>query len=418
MSFLDKYKPVFAPEVEAGSEPDAGTTPPPSTGNENQQPDGPGSGRSRLRQDLERGFADARKAVTVKRDQESGKFKKGDQVGSRLSNLPDSGGGQAPQEAEDNQVNVGVDNQVNDEGEVGAAPEGWAAEAKELWAQLPPTVRAAVLKREEDGEKGVKALKAKYAELDQILGPRAQVIQSYGKTPAQAVDQLFAWFDALGANPDVAFPALAKSFGYDLRRLMPRPQQRPQAQQQQPGNQQPANAQGQPQEGQQPLIDPRVQSWLQQQFGGLQQRYQQLESQLQANNQAKTEEALAIWSKDKPHYEDVRERMAYLIGSGAVPLKDGKVDLDGAYDAAVWSMPEVRAKIVAEQNRAAAAAAKAKQEAERKAQAEQAEKARRAATSVPISAPGLPAQQANGQTRKGKSVKETLMEAIETHREQ
>ena len=114
------------------------------------------------------------------------------------------------------------------------APEGWSAEAKATWAELPPEVQAAVAKREVDTAKGVEALKAKYGELDQVLQPRMDVIRRHGHTPAQAVNQLFAWFEALSGNPLVAFPALANSFRFDLRSipgLIQQQQAQPQQQQ-------------------------------------------------------------------------------------------------------------------------------------------------------------------------------------------
>ena len=114
------------------------------------------------------------------------------------------------------------------------APAAWTKEAKEVWAQLPPAVQAAVVKREADVQKGVDELKQRYTDLDQALAPHVQAIRQHGHTPAQAVHQMFSWFQALTANPDAAFPALIKSFNYDPRRLVPQ-QQPAAAQPAQPG---------------------------------------------------------------------------------------------------------------------------------------------------------------------------------------
>ena len=69
--------------------------------------------------------------------------------------------------------------------------------------------------------------------------------------------------------------------------------------------------------------------------------------------------------------------MASGIASGAVPLKNGAVDLDGAYQFASAADPEIREQLYAERSAA-----------ERKAQREQAERARRAGSSLGGAAPG------------------------------
>src|SRR4051812_35214227 len=79
--FVDKYKPVFAPEVEGGtSEPDIGGTAPPAETTERS--DGPGSGRSDIRKSLEKGFEDAR--TREETDTRTKQTKQPDRVGQRL----------------------------------------------------------------------------------------------------------------------------------------------------------------------------------------------------------------------------------------------------------------------------------------------------------------------------------------------
>jgi len=46
------------------------------------------------------------------------------------------------------------------------------------------------------------------------------MIRQFGKTPGQAVGQLFSWFDALAKNPDEAFPALIKSYKYNPDQML------------------------------------------------------------------------------------------------------------------------------------------------------------------------------------------------------
>lgn len=388
-------------QVEVGTE--APVAPPPL----NEAPaDGPGSGRGRIRQELEKSVESVRKT---------------EQPAARKP--PVRAARQMQEEA------AAVEGEAA-EGEVEAqeavtqhkVPDGWAKEAKAEWENLPPAVQAAVEKRELDMAKGVEDLKKRQAEIDQVLQPRLDMIRRHGHTPAQAVNQLFAWFEALGTNPQVAFPALAQSYKFDLRSipgLIPQQQQVPQPGQQQVP--QPGQQPGAPGAEAQPAGDvpPSVQRYiddLNRKMEALQQGFSnqlgQLSTSFQQQSQAKTEEILGNWSKDKPYFEDVRKMMAHMISSGAVaPLPNGAADLDSAYDRAIWAIPEVREKILADQQKAAADAAKAKAAAERKAQQDQADKARRAqAGSLAGTAPGAPVPPVKG--RKGKTVAESLRDAM------
>lgn len=300
------------------------------------------------------------------------------------------------------------------------APDAFTKEAKAEWAKVPPVVQAAILKREQDMAKGVEELKGKYTELDKAIQPHIEAIRRHGQTPAQAVGQLFAWFQALGANPVVAFPALAKSYGFDFTKIA-QAQGGQQAQGQQGQAQTQGQAQGQPDTSSIPEPVKNYITGLENKISELvnavSQKFGSLENNFQQQAQEKTNETLAIWSKDKPYFEEVRKLMAHFIGSGAVPLKDGKIDLDGAYDMALYAMPEVRAKVLASQKEVEQKAAQAKVAAEKAAQDAAAKKARNAAVSVGGGSPGAAnAQSGQRQRAKGKSVRESLQEAIESNR--
>lgn len=358
-----------------------------------KEQDGPGSGRSDLRRQIEKSVEESRKSAQPA--QKPAKRRAPVSQAEEMRREASTDG-----EAEPEEVEVT---------EVGEAPVGWAADAKSEWANVPPAVQAAVIKREADMARGVQELKKRYEDLDQAIAPRLEAIRRHGQTPAAAVNQLFAWWEALAGNPDQAFPALMQSFNYDPRRIFGQQQQQPQQQyqqQEQVADQQPSQEQWASFINQ--LIEERNKP--------LQEKYSMLEQQLQASNQAKTNEILSTWSRDKPYFEEVRERMAYLIASGAVPaLPNGAADLDRAYDEAVWGIPHVRQKVLADQQRTALEARKAKQAAELKAQQEQAEKARRLSGSLTSAAPGTPGSP--GQPRaKGKSVRESIQDAIMQHR--
>lgn len=403
--FLYENLPFYGPEgVDAGVDAGVETSVAPPL---NEAPvDGPGSGRSTLRKQLESNVEKARgKEPLVERAERTG----GKVTKSRARQEAEEQAG-----AESGQEPAEVVDPVEEEGGVQApqtkAPEGWAKEAKAEWERLPPAVQTAVAKREADMAKGVEDLKGKYTDLDKVLQPRMDIIRKHGHTPAQAVNQMFAWFEALTGNPAVAFPALAQSFKFDLKSI---PGLIAQQEQPKPGAEAAKPADGE--------VPPAVQKYideLKQEIGGLKQgftqQFGQLTNTFAQQSQAKTEEILTNWAKDKPHYEDVRRMMAHLIASQAVPpLPNGAADLDKAYDMAVYAVPEVRVKVLEEQQKAAAEKRKAAQVAEKAAQQEQANKARRAnAGSLVQGAPGnVIAQQ--GAKKKAKSVRESIMEARE-----
>jgi hypothetical protein len=369
----------------------AEVTPPPS---------GPGSGRSELRQQLEKNFETDRKAADAReKPTAKGKAPKRVAGGAELE-APEA----TPEVVEGAEAAPEGEVETKAAAPVAPAPEGFSKEAKAEWAKVPAAVQQAVAKREADMAKGVDELKGKYKDIDQALQPHAEAIRRTGHSPAEAVSQLFAWFQALSTNPVATFPALAKSFGQDLGAIL----QAAQGQQAQPG---------QPQAGD---IPPALQNYindLQAQLGQMKQSFSQeltgLKSTFQQQSEAKTQEILTNWSKDKPHYESVRSLMAQLIQSGAVPLKNGQVDLDGAYDMAVYAMPDVRTQVLSAQQEQVKKEAAAKQAAERKAQQDQADKARKAAVSVGGSAPGAPGTVGGKPTGKRKTVRESLMEARE-----
>lgn len=379
---------VYAQENEAGAEPaevvDQTTE---QGGTEGQEPE-------TLRQQLEKNF-EADKKGTQDTKPEVREKKGGYTSRARQAAAEDTKAAPAAGEAEDQQ---------QQQQQVAPAPEAFSKEAKAEWAKVPAPVQQAILKREQDVTKGVQELKERYADIDRAIAPHMEAIRRHGQTPAAAVNQLFSWFQALASNPKESFPALARSFGWELGQFVPQ-----QAQQQQPQ----AGQEGQPQPQEIPPyvkeMDQKLEMLAQafgQQLQGVQQTFAQ-------QSQAKTQEILDNWSKGKPHFQEVRELMAQLIASGAVPLNNGQVDLDAAYDRAVYAHPDIRAKLIAEMEAAKQKAAADKAETERKAQEAQANKARKAGISVGSGAPGAQNAQSAKKGGKGKSVRESIMEARE-----
>lgn len=366
-------------------------------GQQERRQEGRGSGRTKVRQQLESAAEEARKKSTQQgaRDQQ-GRFQ-----------------AQQGQQQEGQQQDQGQQQQS-------AAPEAWAKEAKAAWGQLPQQVQAAVLKRETDMAAGVENLKKGYKDLDDAIKPYSDAISQYKTTPAAAVKQLFDWMMALtneaselqqGRAPSRnAFAALAKSYGLDPVRLLAHLVQNPGQQQQQP--------QQQVQQGQ-PQLDPNVKAYIDRMFGGFSQGLTQLNTTVQQQSQAKTNEMLAIWAKDKPYFNDVRVVMAQLMTPGAngsapvVPAReDGNADLDKAYELACSINPAVQAKMTEARTAAEAKAKADKEAAEKLAQKQKLEAARKASGSIPISAPGVPGDGKQQGPKRGKSVKESIADAI------
>ena len=405
--FLDKFLPFYGPETEAGLPETAPVTPPPDAGDAGAAEAVPGKPEKlSIRESLKQGFADAAKAAEPPAPK-----------GKKAAAKPPRAADEMRAEAEGTEPAAEALPKDGTETEPPAeikpaiaAPAAWSKEAKEAWAALPEVVQKAALKREEDVQKGVNELKNKYSEIDQAIAPHIDAIRRHGHTPAQAVNQMFAWFQALAGNPDVAFPALLRSFNFDARKLAPataapaQPGPAPAADGKQP--EQPAD-----------VVPPRVQQYidtmsqkLAQLENAFSQQIGQVQNTFQQQSEAKTQEVLMNWAKDKPHFDKVRVLMSQLIASGAVPLRDGRVDLDGAYAKAVRMDDDTWAAEQAAAQKAAATAAAAKAAQEKAAQQAAAEKARKTAVSLSPSAPGS-APMPKG--KKGRSVRESLKDAME-----
>lgn len=307
------------------------------------------------------------------------------------------------------------------------APASLGPEAKAAWANAPKEIKEAFIKREADMQKGVDELKGRYAQIDAALQPHTDALRQMNATPGEAVDRMFLWFKALSGQPTASFPALAQSMGIDWSKLV---EATVQSQQLAPGQQQ--QQQAQPEGEAPPEIPEHLKSYfnqLQQQIVGLTQqfnqvggRFQTMEEQVQQQNAARTAENLSIWSKDKPHFEAVREDMANLLGKGVIPLKpDGQVDLDKAYETAIYFNPTVRALVLAEQQQANQQVQQETAAAATTAQQVQVEKARRAAVSIPSRQPpgagnvGAAVKKKPGQRT---SVRDSLKQAMAELRDQ
>lgn len=262
-------------------------------------------------------------------------------------------------------------------------PDAWKSkELAPVWSGLPQAVQAAITKREADMAKGVESLKTRYQELDGAVAPYRDSIKRFGFTESQAVDQLFKWQMAL-AGPDkvTAFVALMRSHGIDPATIFAA----------NPGPQAASL-----------LNNGEIPPHLLTKINSLEQKVGQFDQHFASQTKSAAEQTVMTWAKDKPHYTAVRQLMGQLIQSGAVPLNNGNVDLDAAYQMAVHANQETRELVAQEQ--------RVKEVADRKAALD---KAKRAASSMRTGAPVPPAQpNGAGKLKRDESVRDSIKNAL------
>lgn len=220
-------------------------------------------------------------------------------------------------------------------------PEGWGDKAKVDWNRLPASVKAEIAARATPQADPLRAVAAEFQ----------QDIAAVGHPPEALFRSLLVAERELRTNPEAAFKWLARSYNFDLSRLLPQ-------------------AAAQPEQAGAP-VDPQLQSVyaeVQALKSQLQETRQLTVAQQQAALQRQQDEAqqeIQGFAKDRPHFEAVRADMALLVREGRAP------DLATAYDMAVWANPQTRTALLQEQ-RAAEQAERAKEAATRAANARKA----------------------------------------------
>jgi len=285
----------------------------------------------------------------------------------------------------------------------------WKAKAKNIWDKLDKEAQQEILNREKEVSQGFAQVSQRLKsleEVEKVLAPRVQTIQQFGVSQAQIVDRLFQWMEALGhPNPAIkanAFKGLAQNFGLDINQLSPRQSEDTQN------------------EDNNSVIDPNnPPPWFEQYTQTVQSEIGTLKQTLDSQKQAAADAFVNNWAKDKKYYGQVRQLMGQLLSSGAIPMKDNQLDLDGAYDAAVKLHPEVSAQMQQEASEKAKADAKAKAAQEARAKAEKLASAKRAGSGIKPGAPFNPVT--NPSKLNGKkpiaSVRDSIKAALEEARE-
>ena len=260
-------------------------------------------------------------------------------------------------------------------------PPGFSPETKAFIEALPADhpLKKDLEKRETEISNGFKKYSddaKRYQELDQVLAPVRPIFQQSGiQSDAQAIRSLLSW-EAAFRNPQTraaAFQSLMQTYQIDPASI--------------------AQSQPSPSTGGQEIPQAAISQYIQpvaQQLQALQGTVQGLEAQRAASE-------IANFSKDKPHFEQVKIRMGELMLAGAAP------SMDQAYQMAIWENPQIREEMI--QKQLNDALEKSKAEAAAKAQ-----QARKAAISPAVMTPAAPAL--NGKER-AKSVRGDILKAID-----
>lgn len=301
------------------------------------------------------------------RDPQTGRFVK--QEGSDDAPPAPKKAAKQEQPPEEGEEDTSDEEDEDDQGDKASAlrpPDRWSKEDKEQFASLPREAQKIVLKREADVERhltkesqAIADLKRHYDSLESILGPRRQELAQYGyQNDAQAIDVLFKHSDFAIRDPAGYVLWFSQHRGVDLAELADRQMQDGYEAHQADAD--PALTQ----------LSNRVQTLEHSQRQAAESYRMSIEQQARQSVDAFATEKDASGNLLRPHVEAVRPLMATLIEQS---VNDGRpIDLQTAYDQAVWAHPETRALMLkagqgADQARKAAqakeAAAKAKRAA-------------------------------------------------------
>lgn len=202
-----------------------------------------------------------------------------------------------------------------------APPVSWAADAKAVWATLPPAIQAAVAKREQEVSAGFRQKSDDIRRFEAAIMPVAEEAQRNGLTTEQGIQRLLDGHRFLESRPTEAIQWLAQRHGIDLAQLASNPSAVQRTQ-----------------------VDPVV-SQIVHAVPQLEQRLAQIEIGNNLN-------VISAFANSHPYYAEVESKMPDLIKEvkAANPSLGGAEILDAAYERAVWLTPEVRSKIIADQH--------------------------------------------------------------------
>lgn len=248
----------------------------------------------------------------------------------------------------------------------GKAPTSWKGGAQSKWDAVDPEIKAEVHRREEDFHKGIESYRNKaqiFDSLDAEIKPYEAMIRAANTTPQAVLRDFFntAYVLKSGSAVDKAAMVHGIMQQYDVsidevNKMLT------------------AAAEGKPTR---PVEDPRVSQLAKEVEEWKATQKAQEENTQRAAYESVVSETQVFGSKpENKHFEAVKLDMAALLQSGRA------VDLQDAYNKAVWANPEVRETLIAEQQ-----AARSKQAADKAAAAKKAASANVVARGTLPSAP-------------------------------
>lgn len=100
-----------------------------------------------------------------------------------------------------------------------APPSGWRADAKQLFAKLPPELQHEVARRESDRDRFLHQSRQRYAELDRAYQPYEEEFAKQGVSLANFVERAISWDKAFRERPIDAIREMAELTGVNLSQL-------------------------------------------------------------------------------------------------------------------------------------------------------------------------------------------------------
>ncbi len=249
-------------------------------------------------------------------------------------------------------------------------PGTWSAEEKSEFVDLPAKVQSAILRREGDRSRAFDQKQAemnqtvqRYADMDRVLEPHMQGLALRGMTPATLLGQYIATSEALAKNPIETFKYLADQYGVDLSTInQAAPEEAPE------------NAELRRELNEMRGVITQFQNSHDQQRSDLQtQRSTEMANKVKSFADTVDDAGNLKY----PHFEELRKAMGTFVR--AAGEEDQTMDLDEAYQRALWASPEHRTSLLANQNRER----ERKDEEERKAKAAKAAKAGKSVAGAP-----------------------------------
>lgn len=239
-------------------------------------------------------------------------------------------------------------------------PATWSAPAKAIYSQLPEVARREILKREQDYARGIQqhAEKAKgFDGLMEEFRPYEAIIRAEGGNPKGVIRDLMntAYLLRQGSPQQrgQVVMQIVQRFGADITPYIGQPAQPQDGQQDQfQGVQQYVNQ----------LLNPVMQkltAYEQRQLTAEQQQQQAVEQEVNGQIEAFQNATNPDGTPAHLYFENVKGLMAGYFNNGQANT------MEQAYEMACWAHPEVRAALIADQQRAAEA--KRLEEAKRKA---------------------------------------------------